>query len=65
MLIWAQNQLDEKAFYPRITNLSTASLEDPAVQNTIQVPFTIRIASLNRANARGPCSIFFEPLVAG
>ncbi|KAM3251648.1 protein GID8 isoform X1 [Capsicum annuum] len=31
MLIWAQNQLDEKAFYPRITNLSTASLENPAV----------------------------------
>lgn len=31
MLIWAQNQLDVKAFYPRITNLSTASLENPAV----------------------------------
>lgn len=31
MLIRAQNQLDEKAFYPRITNLSTASLENPAV----------------------------------
>nr|CAD1818248.1 unnamed protein product [Ananas comosus var. bracteatus] len=31
MLIWAQNQLDEKAIYPRINNLSTATLEDPAV----------------------------------
>lgn len=31
MLIWAQNQLDEKAAYPRITDLSTAALEDPAV----------------------------------
>lgn len=31
MLIWAQNQLDEKATYPRINDLSTASLEDPAV----------------------------------
>ncbi|CAN4084008.1 unnamed protein product [Withania somnifera] len=31
MLIWAQNQLDEKVFYPRITNLSTASLENSAV----------------------------------
>ncbi|KAL6544796.1 Glucose-induced degradation complex subunit [Orobanche minor] len=31
MLIWVQNQLDEKATYPRITDLSTAALEDPAV----------------------------------
>ncbi|RWW20229.1 hypothetical protein GW17_00015664, partial [Ensete ventricosum] len=31
MLIWAQNQLDEKAAYPRINNLTTAALEDPAV----------------------------------
>ncbi|XP_059292265.1 protein GID8 homolog isoform X2 [Lycium ferocissimum] len=31
MLIWAQNQLDEKAFYPRVNNMSTASLEDPSV----------------------------------
>ncbi|XP_043808598.1 protein GID8 homolog isoform X4 [Manihot esculenta] len=31
MLVWAQNQLDEKAAYPRINNLSTAMLEDPAV----------------------------------
>ncbi|KAI7738160.1 hypothetical protein M8C21_007543 [Ambrosia artemisiifolia] len=31
MLIWAQNQLDEKAAYPRITDLFTATLEDPAV----------------------------------
>ncbi|KAL0363353.1 UNVERIFIED_CONTAM: protein GID8 [Sesamum calycinum] len=31
MLIWAQNQLDEKATYPRINDLSTAALEDPAV----------------------------------
>ncbi|KAL2473620.1 LisH and RanBPM domains containing protein [Forsythia ovata] len=31
MLIWAQNQLDEKAAYPRISNLSTAALEDSAV----------------------------------
>ncbi|XP_031249245.1 protein GID8 homolog isoform X2 [Pistacia vera] len=31
MLVWAQNQLDEKAAYPRINNLSTATLEDPAV----------------------------------
>ncbi|KAM7525123.1 hypothetical protein LguiA_015025 [Lonicera macranthoides] len=31
MLLWAQNQLDEKAAYPRINNLSTAALEDPAV----------------------------------
>ncbi|XP_015065134.1 protein GID8 homolog isoform X1 [Solanum pennellii] len=31
MLIWVQDQLDEKVYYPRITNLSTASLENPAV----------------------------------
>ncbi|KAL3820526.1 hypothetical protein ACJIZ3_006431 [Penstemon smallii] len=31
MLVWAQNQLDEKATYPRINDLSTAALEDPAV----------------------------------
>ncbi|XP_027362949.1 protein GID8 homolog isoform X4 [Abrus precatorius] len=31
MLIWAQNQLDEKAAYPRISDLSTAILEDPTV----------------------------------
>ncbi|KAL8460395.1 hypothetical protein ACS0TY_032072 [Phlomoides rotata] len=31
MLIWAQNQLDEKAIYPRINDLSTAALEDPPV----------------------------------
>ncbi|KAK6932512.1 LIS1 homology motif [Dillenia turbinata] len=33
MLIWAQNQLDEKAVYPRINDLSTAKLEDPASIN--------------------------------
>ncbi|PHU19133.1 Glucose-induced degradation protein 8 -like protein [Capsicum chinense] len=31
MLLWAQNQLGEKAVYPRINDLSTATLEDPAV----------------------------------
>ncbi|KAK6149893.1 hypothetical protein DH2020_017418 [Rehmannia glutinosa] len=31
MLMWAQNQLGGKATYPRINNLSTAALEDPAV----------------------------------
>ncbi|XP_068639776.1 protein GID8 homolog isoform X1 [Aristolochia californica] len=31
MLIWAQNQLDEKAAYPRINDLSTAVLEDPSI----------------------------------
>jgi len=31
MLLWAQNQLDEKAAYPRINDLSTAILEDSAV----------------------------------
>ncbi|KAL0398615.1 UNVERIFIED_CONTAM: protein GID8 [Sesamum radiatum] len=31
MMIWAQNQLEEKATYPRINDLSTAALEDPAV----------------------------------
>ncbi|KAF9672299.1 hypothetical protein SADUNF_Sadunf11G0026900 [Salix dunnii] len=31
MLLWAQNQLDEKAAYPRINDLSTAMLEDPAI----------------------------------
>ncbi|KAI3868680.1 hypothetical protein MKX03_007480 [Papaver bracteatum] len=31
MLIWAQNQLNEKSAYPRINNLVTAVLEDPAV----------------------------------
>ncbi|MCD7447373.1 Glucose-induced degradation complex subunit [Datura stramonium] len=30
MLIWAQNQLDEKASYPHITNLWSASLENTA-----------------------------------
>ncbi|CAA7029683.1 unnamed protein product [Microthlaspi erraticum] len=29
MLIWAQNQLDEKAVYPHISDLSTGKLEDP------------------------------------
>ncbi|XAR66423.1 hypothetical protein NMG60_11012656 [Bertholletia excelsa] len=33
MLIWGQNQLDKKAAYPRINDLSTATLEDPAVRN--------------------------------
>ncbi|XP_062162685.1 protein GID8 homolog isoform X2 [Alnus glutinosa] len=31
MLIWAQNQLDEKAAYPRINDFSTATLEDSAI----------------------------------
>lgn len=31
MLLWTQNQLDVKAVYPRINNLSTVALEDPAV----------------------------------
>ncbi|KAG6694560.1 hypothetical protein I3842_09G053700 [Carya illinoinensis] len=31
MLIWAQNQLDKKAAYPHINDLSTAILEDPAI----------------------------------
>lgn len=31
MLLWAQNQLDEKAAYPRINDLATATLEDPAI----------------------------------
>lgn len=31
MLTWAQDQLDEKAVYPHITNLVTASLENPDV----------------------------------
>ncbi|PIN04339.1 LisH motif-containing protein [Handroanthus impetiginosus] len=30
MLIWVQNQLDEKAIYPRINDLSVATVEDPA-----------------------------------
>ncbi|TPX41295.1 hypothetical protein SeMB42_g05317 [Synchytrium endobioticum] len=29
MLVWAQNQLDEKYSYPKVKNLSTAELEDP------------------------------------
>ncbi|KAJ0976070.1 hypothetical protein J5N97_018035 [Dioscorea zingiberensis] len=29
MLIWAQNQLDEKAVYPHITDLVKATIEDP------------------------------------
>ncbi|TYI78945.1 hypothetical protein E1A91_D06G250100v1 [Gossypium mustelinum] len=31
MLIWAQNQLDEKATYPRIKDFLKATLENPAV----------------------------------
>lgn len=31
LLICAQNQLDEKAVYPRIKDVSTASLEDPSL----------------------------------
>ncbi|KAL4574771.1 hypothetical protein LXL04_021609 [Taraxacum kok-saghyz] len=31
MFLFAQNQLDEKAAYPRITDLFTATLEDPAI----------------------------------
>ncbi|KAF8093349.1 hypothetical protein N665_0384s0034 [Sinapis alba] len=30
MLIWAQKQLDEKAVYPHINDLSTGQLEDPS-----------------------------------
>jgi hypothetical protein len=30
LLIWAQKQLDEKALYPRIDNLVTAELVEPA-----------------------------------
>ncbi|KAF3556377.1 hypothetical protein F2Q69_00013549 [Brassica cretica] len=30
MLIWAQNQLDEKAVYPHINDLSTGQLETPS-----------------------------------
>ncbi|CAH8351024.1 unnamed protein product [Eruca vesicaria subsp. sativa] len=30
MLIWAQNQLDEKAVYPHINDLSTGLLQDPS-----------------------------------
>lgn len=30
MLIWAQNLLDEKAIYPRITDLSTGTLQEPS-----------------------------------
>lgn len=29
MLVWAQNQLDDKYLYPKIKNLATAELEDP------------------------------------
>ncbi|KAL3522224.1 hypothetical protein ACH5RR_015058 [Cinchona calisaya] len=31
MLMWVQNQLDEKAAYPRINDISAATLEDPGV----------------------------------
>lgn len=31
MLIWAQNQLDEKASYPHITDFVNATLEDPVL----------------------------------
>jgi len=31
MLIWAQNQLDEKASYPHITDFGNATLEDPVL----------------------------------
>ncbi|CAI0407370.1 unnamed protein product [Linum tenue] len=31
MLIWAQKELDQKAIYPRINDLSTATLEDSGV----------------------------------
>ncbi|KAG6385335.1 hypothetical protein SASPL_154168 [Salvia splendens] len=31
MLIWVQNQLDKKASYPRINDISTAALEDSVV----------------------------------
>ncbi|XP_022927346.1 protein GID8 homolog isoform X2 [Cucurbita moschata] len=31
MLMWAQDQLDEKAAYPHINDLSTAMLEDPPI----------------------------------
>ena len=29
LLVWAQKQLDEKAVYPRIENLTTAQLVEP------------------------------------
>jgi hypothetical protein len=29
MLVWAQNQLDEKVSYPRINDIVNATLEDP------------------------------------
>ncbi|XP_047972551.1 protein GID8 homolog isoform X3 [Salvia hispanica] len=31
MLVWAQNHLDEMASYPRITDWSTTTLEDPSL----------------------------------
>ncbi|AQL08214.1 LisH and RanBPM domains containing protein [Zea mays] len=31
MLKWTQNQLDEKAAYPRINDFTTAALEDPSI----------------------------------
>ncbi|GAB4826904.1 Glucose-induced degradation complex subunit [Ancistrocladus abbreviatus] len=31
MLVWAQNQLDQKAAYPRINDFSTAALEDSSM----------------------------------
>ncbi|CAN6301640.1 unnamed protein product, partial [Urochloa humidicola] len=31
MLLWTQNQLDEKAAYPRINDFTTAELQDPAI----------------------------------
>ena len=31
MLLWTQNQLDEKAAYPRINDLTTAELQDPSI----------------------------------
>lgn len=29
MMLWAQQQLDEKAAYPKVTDLATASLSGP------------------------------------
>jgi hypothetical protein len=37
MLIWTQDQLNEKAAYPRISNFSTAALEDPAIWAAAEV----------------------------
>jgi len=35
LLVWAQNQLHKRAFYPHITDFENATLEDPVLDSRL------------------------------